>query len=51
MEQKFTFSLPFFLDNKKLENILKKAFHKYILIKKVEKVSSNFHPLKNPVIK
>ncbi|CAG8467265.1 387_t:CDS:2 [Gigaspora margarita] len=50
-EQKFTFLLPFFLTNKKLFSILKKRLEEYFLVKNVERVNSNFHPLYNVVSK
>jgi len=46
-EQKFTLRLSLLFPPEKLFGLLKKALGKYILVKKVQKVDNNFHPLRN----
>ncbi|CFW92936.1 tRNA pseudouridine synthase A [endosymbiont DhMRE of Dentiscutata heterogama] len=50
-EQKFTLRLNLDFSAEKLFNLLRKTLSKYILIKRVQKVDSNFHPLCNVVSK
>jgi tRNA pseudouridine38-40 synthase len=50
-EQKFTLRLNLLFSPKKLLCLLQKALGKYILVKKVQKVDNNFHPLRNVVSK
>jgi len=50
-EQKFTLRLPFFLPKKRLRHILTTKLHDYVVVKKVEKVDKNFHPLRQNVSK
>lgn len=46
-EQKFTLRLDLLFSSEKLFVLLKKTLGKYILVKKVQKVDNNFHPLRN----
>jgi len=46
-EQKFTLRLPFFLSKKSIFTIFQKNFYQYVLIKRVEIVNHNFHPIQN----
>jgi tRNA pseudouridine38-40 synthase len=50
-EQRFTFRINLPFHNKNLLNILKKALSKHILVKKVEKVDDDFHPIRNVINK
>jgi tRNA pseudouridine38-40 synthase len=43
--QKFILRLSWLFAKKKLLNLLKKTLGEYILVKKIEKVDSNFHPI------
>ena len=49
--QNFTLRLPLKFSRERLFNLLKKALSKYVLVKKVKKVDSNFHPIRNVVKK
>ncbi|CAG8447893.1 11342_t:CDS:2 [Racocetra fulgida] len=46
-EQKFTLRINLDFSPKKLFNLLKKVLSKYVLVKKVQKVDNNFHPIRN----
>ncbi|WNE40261.1 MAG: tRNA pseudouridine synthase A [Mycoplasmataceae bacterium] len=50
-EQKLTFRINLLFSNKNLLSILKKALNKHILVKRVEKVSEDFHPIRNVINK
>jgi len=49
--QNFTLRLNLNFSTKKLLNLLKKVLSKYVLIKKLKKVVSNFHPIHNVINK
>src|SRR5438874_13543093 len=44
-EQKFTLRLDLAFSKEKLFSLLKKLLSKYVLVKKVQKVDKNFHPI------
>ncbi|CAI2164098.1 10744_t:CDS:2 [Funneliformis geosporum] len=46
-EQKFTLRLNLSFSSEKLFNLLKKAFGGVVLVKKVQKVDNNFHPIRS----
>ncbi|MCE8159000.1 MAG: tRNA pseudouridine(38-40) synthase TruA [Candidatus Moeniiplasma glomeromycotorum] len=50
-DQNFTFRLDLPFSEKKLLNLLKKALKKHLLVHRVKKVSSNFHPIRSVVRK
>jgi len=50
-EQKFTLRLNLPFLQEKLFGLLKKVLDKYILVKKVQRVDDNFHPLRNVISK
>ncbi|CAG8645544.1 25442_t:CDS:2 [Gigaspora margarita] len=50
-EQKFTLRLDLSFSEERLFDLLKKVLGKYILVKKVQRVDNNFHPLRNVVSK
>ena len=49
--QKFTLRIPLNFSLEKLLILLKKTLKKYVLVKRVRKASSNFHPIRNVVKK
>ncbi|RHZ35295.1 tRNA pseudouridine(38-40) synthase TruA [endosymbiont GvMRE of Glomus versiforme] len=50
-DQKFTLRLTFNINKKQLFNLLKNSLKKYVFVKKVEKVSCDFHPIYNVLSK
>jgi len=46
-EQKFTLRLDLNFSSEKLFNLLKKALGEVVLVKKVQKVDNNFHPIRS----
>ncbi|CAI2162233.1 12456_t:CDS:2, partial [Funneliformis geosporum] len=51
LDQKFTLRLNRFFPPSELFNLLKKVLRQYVLIKKVQTVDNNFHPIRNVVSK
>ncbi|WNE41187.1 MAG: tRNA pseudouridine synthase A [Mycoplasmataceae bacterium] len=47
LEQKFTFRINLSFSEKKLFDIIKKALSDYLLVKKVQKIDNNFHPIRD----
>lgn len=47
LNQKFTLRLDFFLASQKLKLILVKSLKEYIIVKNVQQVKANFHPIKS----
>jgi tRNA pseudouridine38-40 synthase len=51
LDQKFTLRINLSFSEEKLFDLLKKVLGKYVLIKKVKKVDSNFHPIRQVIKK
>lgn len=51
LNQKFTLRLNFFLAPQKLKLTLSKALEKYVAVKNVRQVETNFHPIKSVIKK
>lgn len=50
-DQKFVFSLPLSFSQRKILEILKGTLRHFVLVQKVEKTNSNFHPIRDVVQK
>ena len=50
-DQKFTWRLALPFSEERLLNLLKKALGKHILVRKVQKVDNNFHPIQSVINK
>jgi tRNA pseudouridine38-40 synthase len=50
-EQHFTLRLTLNFTKEKLRSLLRKSLGKYILVKKIEKVGENFHPIRDVISK